>query len=81
VQRRELAVDHDNAVLAHRDGDVAANSLKHLGAVAEFSGLDLDLGMVSLGASLSRRQQKQFKKRDKRCEFAHNTSPCPTIRT
>ncbi len=46
VQRRELAVDHDDAVPGHRHGDIAALALEHIDVVAEIGGLDLDLGEI-----------------------------------
>src|SRR6185437_13341129 len=42
VHRRELAVHHDDAVVAGGDGDVAARAFEHPGAVAEIEGLYLD---------------------------------------
>ena len=47
VQRRELAVHHDDAVGADRDRDVAALAFEHIGVVAEIGGLDLDLGEIA----------------------------------
>ena len=41
-ERRELAVDHDDAVGADGDGDVAALAFQHVGLVAKVGGLDLD---------------------------------------
>jgi hypothetical protein len=35
VQRRELAIDHDDAIVANGDGAVAAKSNQHVGAVAQ----------------------------------------------
>jgi hypothetical protein len=43
VQRRELAVDHDHAIIANRDGAVAAKSFQHVGAVAQIGGFHLNL--------------------------------------
>ena len=48
MERRELAVHHDDAVSAHRDRDVAALAFEHIGLVAEVSGLDLDLGEIDI---------------------------------
>ena len=48
VERRELAVHHDDAVGADRDRDVAALALEHIGLVAEVGGLDLDLGEIDV---------------------------------
>ena len=48
VQRRELAVDHDDAVGADRDRDVAALAFEQIGLVAEIGGLDLDLGEIDV---------------------------------
>src|SRR5262249_38850477 len=42
-ERRELAVDHDDAVGADGDGDGAALAFQPVGFVAEIGGLDLDL--------------------------------------
>ena len=42
VQRRELAVHHDDAVIGDRDGDVAALAFEHIGLVAEIPGFDHD---------------------------------------
>ena len=51
MERRELAVDHDDAVLCQCHGDVPANTsrhlaLEHVDVVAEVGGLDLDLGEI-----------------------------------
>src|SRR5262249_17124980 len=46
VQRRELAVHHDDAVAANGDRDVAALAFEHVGLVAKVGGLDLDLGEI-----------------------------------
>jgi hypothetical protein len=46
VERRELGVHHDDAVGAHRDGDVAALAREHVSLVAEIDGVDLDFGKI-----------------------------------
>jgi hypothetical protein len=46
VERRELAVHHDDAVAADRDRDIAALALEHVSLVAQVGGLDLDLGEI-----------------------------------
>ena len=46
MQRRELAVDHDDPVFRHRHGDVSALAFEHIDVVAEIGGLDLDLGEI-----------------------------------
>jgi hypothetical protein len=46
MQRRVLAVDHDDPVFRHRDGDISALAFEHIDVVAEIGGLDLDLGEV-----------------------------------
>ena len=46
MQRRELAVDHDDAVFCQCDRDVPALALEHVDVVAEVGGLDLDLGEI-----------------------------------
>jgi hypothetical protein len=43
VQRRELAVHHDDAVGADGDRNISALTLQHVSFVAQISGLDLDL--------------------------------------
>jgi hypothetical protein len=48
VQRCELAVDHDDAVGADRDRDVAALAFEAVGVVPEIDGLDLDLGEIDV---------------------------------
>ena len=48
-QRRVLAVDHEDAVGAGRDADVAAGAGQHLDAFGELLGLDLDLAEILLG--------------------------------
>ena len=53
VQRRELAVHHDDAVGADRDGDVAALALQPIGLVAEVGCLDLDLVPVDRSCALA----------------------------
>jgi hypothetical protein len=54
VERRELAVDDDDAVGADRNGDVAARALQPVGVLAKLNGLDADLGkidgLLSVGA-------------------------------
>ena len=46
VQRRVLAVDHDDARLGDGDRDVSTLALQHVDVVAEVGGLDLDLGEI-----------------------------------
>jgi hypothetical protein len=46
VQRRELAIDHDHAIVTNGDGAVAAKSFQHVGAVAEIGCFYLDLREV-----------------------------------
>jgi hypothetical protein len=41
MQRRELGVHHDDAVVADHDEDVAALAFEHVGLAAEIGGLDL----------------------------------------
>jgi hypothetical protein len=68
VERRELAVHHDDAVTAHRDRDVAALAFQHIGHVAEVGGLDLDLREIRL-LGIGRRcgQQRGAGERDPFC--------------
>ena len=47
VQRRELGVHHDDAVVADYDEDVAALAFEHIGLVAEVG--DLDLSQRGIG--------------------------------
>ena len=63
MQRRELAVDHDDAVVAHRGGDVAAHAFDHVGPVPEIGGLHLHLGIVGLGIGLACHEQEQTQNR------------------
>ena len=42
VQRRVLAVHHDDAVFPYRHGDISALAFEHVDVVAEVGGLDLD---------------------------------------
>jgi hypothetical protein len=46
VHRRELAIHHNQAVLANRDGDIAAETLQHVGVMAEIECLHDDLGKI-----------------------------------
>jgi hypothetical protein len=46
MQRRVLAVHHDDPVFRHRHGDISALALQHVAVVAESGGLDLDLGEI-----------------------------------
>ena len=71
MQRRELAVDHDDAVVAHRGGDVAAHSFDHVGPVPEVGGLHLDLGIVGLGIRLPCCEQKQTESPSKPRDRTH----------
>ena len=43
VQRRELAVDHDDAVFRHGHRDISTLAFEHVAVAAEVGGLDLDL--------------------------------------
>jgi hypothetical protein len=43
VQRRELAIDHDHAIVANGDGAVAAKSNQHVGAITKIGGFHLNL--------------------------------------
>jgi hypothetical protein len=47
VERRVLAVHHDDAIGADSDGDVAALTHQHIGLVAEIDGRDFDLGKIN----------------------------------
>src|SRR5262249_45873044 len=49
MHRRELAIHDDHAVLTNRDGDVAADALEHVGAMAEIERLHHGLGKVWSG--------------------------------
>ena len=48
-QRGELIVDHQQAVRAHRDADVAARPGEHVNAPSDVDGLDLDLREIPCG--------------------------------
>src|SRR6266550_3365492 len=58
VQRRELAVDLDDAVVTDRGDDVAALAFQHIGVVAERRHLHLDLRKVRLSLRISGRRKK-----------------------
>ena len=74
VERRELAVHHDDAVGADRDGDVAALALEHVGLVAQVGGLDLDLGEVDVLLSKCGSGSKQHGRARERgkCDTCHD---------
>ncbi len=55
MQRREFAVDHDDAVFCNGDRDIAALAFQHIDVVAEIGGLDLDLGKIRRRGSRGRR--------------------------
>jgi hypothetical protein len=46
MQRRVLAVDHDDTVLGHRHRDIAALALEHVDVVAEIGGPDFDFRKI-----------------------------------
>ena len=57
-ERRELIVDHDDAVHADRDADVAAPTLEIIDASGHMVGLDHNVVEVGLGAEHSRRERR-----------------------
>jgi hypothetical protein len=76
VKRRELGVHHDDAVGAHRDGDVSTLALQHIGVVPQVGGLDLDLGEIDvlLRGGGSGKQNGGARKSSKR-DTCHDWSP------
>jgi hypothetical protein len=46
VQRRVLAVHHDDPVFRHRDRDISALALQHVAVIAESRRLDFDFGEI-----------------------------------
>ena len=87
VQRREFAVHHDDAVLGHGDGDIAALAFEHVHVVAEIGGLDLDLGEIGRRGCGGRRLLRDGGPRQQQggCDNSHSgpkhkTLPCPLFR-
>jgi hypothetical protein len=66
-QRRELAVDHDDAVGADRDRDVPPLPGQHVGVVAEIGRLDLDLVPVDERRRRRSRRLRVGGARDQAC--------------
>ncbi len=80
VQRRELVVDHDHAVIGDRNDDIAAFALEHIGAVAEIGRLDhhrVEIGPGCRGLELLgfRAQQRRRKDRRRRQQSPHAVPP------
>ena len=57
-QRRELIVDHQDAVVADEQADVAAGTFEHVDIARDVSTLDLDFGKVALGDGVTDQQEQ-----------------------
>src|SRR5690242_7520110 len=85
VHLRELTVYHDDAVVAGRNGRVAAKALEHVGPIAEIEGLHLDLRPVRSDRRRllceSRRSKASYGGECNERDFFHDVSPWRQLAT
>jgi len=85
VHLGELAVDHDDAVVAGGNRRVAPEALEHVRAVAEIEGLDFDLRPVGSDGRAGRRWllcksgpgKTGHSGKHNECDFFHDFPPYP----
>ena len=71
MERRELAVDHDDSVRANRGCDVAPCTLDHIGLPPKIGCLHLHLGEVRLGSRLPQSEKKKPQDPTRRRNMPH----------